>query len=166
MRRTGQHDDEMQVVDSSQYNQHDEDGTTFDHSIVPDLVIGERCFTLPGKHNAQIKFVGKIDSLPNGYWVGVQFDDKVGKNDGSLKGKVYFHCPPGHGGFLRSNKVVNEAALVRRDEEIAKLAEERERKREKRAKDKAIAREDPANKRQNNWMRSQNRKRTKIPNTT
>ena len=149
MRRTGQHDDEMQVVDSSQYNQHDEDGTNFDHSIVPDLVIGERCFTLPGKHNAQIKFVGKIDSLPNGYWVGVQFDDKVGKNDGSLKGKVYFHCPPGHGGFLRSNKVVNEAALVRRDEEIAKKAEERERKREKRAKDKALAKEDPASKTQN-----------------
>ena len=41
MRRTRQHDDEMQVVDSSQYNQHDEDGTTFDHSIVPDLVIEE-----------------------------------------------------------------------------------------------------------------------------
>ena len=37
--------------------------------------------------------------------IGVQYDDKVGKNDGMLHGKRYFTCPSGHGGFLRSSKV-------------------------------------------------------------
>ena len=100
-----------------------------DHNIVPDLVIGERCFTLPSKHRGLVKFVGEIPSLPSGYWVGIMFDDKVGKNDGMLNGKRFFNCPAGHGGFLRPNKVCNEAAVQRQKEEEAMAAAEKERKR-------------------------------------
>jgi hypothetical protein len=29
-----------------------------------------------------VKFVGKVDTLAAGYWVGVQYDEPVGKHDG------------------------------------------------------------------------------------
>ena len=37
--------------------------------------------------------------------MGVQYDEPVGKNDGTCKGKRFFECPPSFGGFLRPDKV-------------------------------------------------------------
>lgn len=36
----------------------------------------------PGGKRGEVKFVGKAESLAAGYWVGVQYDEPVGKNDG------------------------------------------------------------------------------------
>ena len=51
------------------------------------------------------RYVGKCAGLPAGYWVGVQFDEPVGRNNGTVKGKRYFVCPLGYGSFLRPDKV-------------------------------------------------------------
>ena len=46
-------------------------------------------------------FVGRVAELPIGLWVGVKYDEPVGKNDGSVKGVRYFECLDKYGGFVR-----------------------------------------------------------------
>ena len=84
------------------------DGPEFDpiHLQVPGLLPGDRCLTAPGGRPAQVKYVGfSLQGMPKGYWIGVQYDEKVGKNDGRCNGRRYFRCPPGHGGFVRASRV-------------------------------------------------------------
>ena len=50
-------------------------------------------------------FVGEVPGCGVGYWVGVRFDEPVGKGDGTRAGKTYFDAAPKYGGFLRPNKV-------------------------------------------------------------
>ena len=49
---------------------------------------------------ATVQFVGNTHFAPGG-WVGVVFDDSIGKNDGSVQGERYFNCTAGHGMFVR-----------------------------------------------------------------
>ena len=86
----------------------EDEGPELDPQVleVPLLMPGDRCQTKPGGRLAQVKYVGvSLQGLPRGYWVGVQYEEKVGKNDGRLNGRRYFRCPPGHGGFIRATKV-------------------------------------------------------------
>lgn len=49
---------------------------------------------------ATVRFVGGTSFAP-GDWVGVELEDKSGKNDGAVQGQRYFNCPAGQGMFLR-----------------------------------------------------------------
>lgn len=70
------------------------------------IKVGARCSVEPGDRRGEVLFVGAgLEGLPLGYWVGIKYDEPVGKNDGSVKGVRYFTCPPGYGAFLRPEKV-------------------------------------------------------------
>ena len=49
--------------------------------------------------------MGKVPELPLGHWVGVEYDEPVGKNDGSVKGSRYFSAAAGYGGMVRPSNV-------------------------------------------------------------
>jgi len=38
-------------------------------------------------------------------WLGIELDQPVGKNDGSVAGVRYFDCKPSHGVFAPPSKV-------------------------------------------------------------
>ncbi|KAI3438068.1 hypothetical protein D9Q98_000511 [Chlorella vulgaris] len=64
------------------------------------VVVGSRCEVEGGKRGV-VRYVGRVEGLPLGYWIGVQYDEPVGKNDGSIKGRQYFECGAAYGGFVR-----------------------------------------------------------------
>ncbi|KAL3843893.1 hypothetical protein ACJIZ3_001296 [Penstemon smallii] len=69
------------------------------------IKVGDRCQVEPGEKRGVVKFVGLAETLAPGYWVGVQYDEPLGKHNGMVKGKRYFECPPLCGGILRPDKV-------------------------------------------------------------
>ncbi|CAE7715002.1 ANKRD50 [Symbiodinium sp. CCMP2592] len=65
-----------------------------------------------------VRFVGEAAFAP-GEWLGLELDRQVGKNNGSVKGKAYFQCEPGHGIFVRPHCVtkVSESTDARNAKE-------------------------------------------------
>lgn len=78
-------------------------------AIAESILVGDRCRTIniSGERRGRVMYVGKITSLDEGkkIWVGIEFDEPVGKNDGSLDGVRYFSAKPGYGSFVPPNKV-------------------------------------------------------------
>ena len=67
--------------------------------------VGDRVVVDPGSRLAEVRYVGKIPEIAAGFWVGVQYDQAVGKNDGSVKGRRCFECQAEYGGFLRPDHI-------------------------------------------------------------
>lgn len=70
------------------------------------IVVDARCQVTTGGQmkRGTVRYVGKPDFQP-GWWIGIQYDEPVGKNDGSVKGTRYFECAMKYGGFVRPNVV-------------------------------------------------------------
>ena len=51
-----------------------------------------------------IRFVGKTHFAP-GLWIGIEFSEPRGRNDGSIDDQRYFDCSPKHGVFAPPRKV-------------------------------------------------------------
>ena len=54
---------------------------------------------------ASVMFVGKTE-FKAGFWVGVKYDEPVGKHDGTVEGIKYFECANKYGAMVRPNKVI------------------------------------------------------------
>ena len=59
--------------------------------LAADFKVGDRCeVDVPGaggKRRGAVKFIGETHFKPDLLWVGVQYDEPLGKNDGSVEGK-------------------------------------------------------------------------------
>jgi len=69
------------------------------------MKVGDRCEVTVGGKRGVVAYVGKIAQIAPGWWIGVQYDEPVGKNDGTVKERRFFECPPKYGGFLRPDKL-------------------------------------------------------------
>jgi tubulin-folding cofactor B len=72
--------------------------------------VGKRC-RVGGEDEkrGEVAYVGEVEEIPGGAgkWIGVQLDEPVGRNDGSLGGKRYWGKEGGakHGVFVRPERV-------------------------------------------------------------
>ncbi|KAL2718981.1 restin isoform X8 [Vespula squamosa] len=71
-----------------------------------DLKIGERVIvsSSQGSKTGVLRYMGTTEFAP-GEWCGVELDDPLGKNDGSVGDKRYFECRPKYGLFAPAHKV-------------------------------------------------------------
>ena len=80
------------------------------------LEVGLRITTKSGKAGT-IRYIGAIEPLPKGYWVGVELDEAEGRNDGEVKGVRLFTCEAKHGAVMRPDGVTRAAAEGKDDDE-------------------------------------------------
>ncbi|BGP16011.1 hypothetical protein JCM10213_005438 [Rhodosporidiobolus nylandii] len=75
-----------------------------------DLTPGARCEVALSdvlRRRGTVRFVGSTEfgAKDESIWVGVEWDEPVGKGDGSVDGKRYFTTPPLRASFVRPDKV-------------------------------------------------------------
>jgi len=75
--------------------------------LADNIPVGVRCEVSTvgaAKRRGEIKYVGTVN-FNSGVWVGVQYDEPLGKNDGSVNGKQYWEGKPKYGGFVRPSNI-------------------------------------------------------------
>lgn len=72
-------------------------GTREDFSARGRLHIGDRVM-ISGTKFGTLQYVGRIH-IEQGIWCGISLDGPLGKHDGKIDTKRYFHCPKNHGIF-------------------------------------------------------------------
>ncbi|KAA3681339.1 uncharacterized protein DEA37_0003437 [Paragonimus westermani] len=66
--------------------------------------VGDRV-QVSGGRIGTLKYLGPAEFAP-GEWAGIELDEPLGKNDGSVGGKRYFSCKPNFGLFATSRKLM------------------------------------------------------------
>lgn len=77
--------------------------------LAENIQVGARCrvINIASERRGQVKFVGHIKELDDGesVWVGIEFDEPVGKNDGLIGLLRVFEAKPNHGSFVRPKQI-------------------------------------------------------------
>ncbi|KAM9842762.1 CAP-Gly domain-containing linker protein 4 [Aulostomus maculatus] len=68
------------------------------------LHVGMQVLLSSANEMAFIRYLGTADFAP-GLWLGLELRSPKGKNDGSVGGRRYFTCRPGHGVLVRPSRV-------------------------------------------------------------
>ncbi|CRK88135.1 CLUMA_CG001920, isoform A [Clunio marinus] len=74
--------------------------------ISSDLEVNDRVIvkSATGSRVGVLRYIG-TPLFASGVWCGVEFDEPVGKNDGTVSNHRYFKCAPNHGLFVPQSKV-------------------------------------------------------------
>lgn len=67
------------------------------------ISVGSRCkVEVPGQPTklGTVMYVGTTE-FKSGYWVGVKYDEPLGKHNGTVQGKQYFECQDKYGAFVK-----------------------------------------------------------------
>ncbi|XP_029972974.1 CAP-Gly domain-containing linker protein 4 isoform X2 [Salarias fasciatus] len=79
------------------------------------LHVGMQVLLSSANEMASIRYLGTAEFAP-GLWLGLELRSPKGKNDGSVGGRRYFSCRPGHGVLVRPSRVtyrgINGSRLV------------------------------------------------------
>ena len=70
-----------------------------------EIQVGNRCRINPGDKRGVVRYVGKMSTFKPGWFVGVELDEPLGKNNGGHGGVRYFECQQNMGLFLRPSAV-------------------------------------------------------------
>ncbi|KFP87493.1 Kinesin-like KIF13A, partial [Apaloderma vittatum] len=91
-----------------------EEGASADQAhVLPSWVaVGEQV-CLGSNKMGTVRYVGTVD-FSAGIWVGVELNVQLGKHDGTVKGREYFHCKPRHGVFVRPGRLSKAPASTRK----------------------------------------------------
>uniref|UniRef100_A0A8B9MP09 Kinesin family member 13A n=1 Tax=Accipiter nisus TaxID=211598 RepID=A0A8B9MP09_9AVES len=91
-----------------------EEGASADQAhVLPSWVaVGEQVCVGSNKMGT-VRYVGTVD-FSAGIWVGVELNVQLGKHDGTVKGREYFHCKPRHGVFVRPGRLSKAPASARK----------------------------------------------------
>lgn len=77
--------------------------------LAESIYVGDRAriINIEGERRGVVRFVGRINELDQGesLWVGMEFDEPVGKNDGSIGTIRIFSARPKHGSFVKPKQV-------------------------------------------------------------
>lgn len=60
---------------------------------------------LDGKIKAQVAYFGPVHFSHDDDWVGIVFEEPIGKHNGTVAGTEYFKCDSMHGLFVRSHRL-------------------------------------------------------------
>uniref|UniRef100_A0A8C0G4D6 Kinesin family member 13A n=1 Tax=Chelonoidis abingdonii TaxID=106734 RepID=A0A8C0G4D6_CHEAB len=91
-----------------------EDGASAEqaHTLPSWVAVGEQVCVGSNK-TGTVRYVGPVD-FSAGIWVGVELSVQLGKHDGTVKGREYFHCRPRHGLFVRPGRLSKAPASTKR----------------------------------------------------
>lgn len=77
-----------------------------------DLEVGQTCWVKLASGDmahGTVAYIGAVEGIPAGTWVGVKLQKPLGKNDGSVLGKRYFDAEPQFGLFTRPSLVTADS---------------------------------------------------------
>ncbi|XP_038245610.1 kinesin-like protein KIF13A isoform X2 [Dermochelys coriacea] len=91
-----------------------EDGASADqaHTLPSWVAVGEQV-CLGSNKTGTVRYIGPVD-FSAGIWVGVELSVQLGKHDGTVKGREYFHCKPRHGLFVRPGRLSKSPVSTKR----------------------------------------------------
>uniref|UniRef100_A0A2H6NCX9 CAP-Gly domain-containing protein n=1 Tax=Micrurus carvalhoi TaxID=3147026 RepID=A0A2H6NCX9_9SAUR len=75
------------------------------------FAVGEQVYVDDNK-SGTVRYIGPVD-FSTGTWVGIELHVQMGKHNGTVKGREYFHCKPQHGIFVRPECLANSPAQVK-----------------------------------------------------